>query len=62
MAPLPTLRFGRPSIGGISTEAIVEHLDGGEDEEEVAEQFDLSIDDVRWARSYELSRRAPAAA
>lgn len=58
----PTLRFGRPSIGGISTEVIVEHLDGGEDEEEVAEQFSLSIDDVRWARSYELSRRTPTAA
>ncbi len=58
----PTQRFGRPSIGGVSTEAIVEHLDGGEDEEEVAEQFDLSLDDVRWARSYELSRRTPTAA
>lgn len=43
-------------------QAIVEHLDGGEDEEEVAEQFDLSLDDVRWAPSYELSRRTPAAA
>lgn len=58
----PTARFGRPSIGGISTEAIVEHLDGGEEENEVAEQFGLSLDDVRWARAYELSRRAPAAA
>jgi uncharacterized protein (DUF433 family) len=44
----PTLRFGRPSIGG-QHEAIVEHLYGGEDEEEVPEQFDLSLDDVRWA-------------
>ena len=43
-------------------EAIVEHLDGGEDENEVAEQFGLTLDDVRWARAYELSRRAPAAA
>ncbi len=58
----PTQRFGRPAIGGISTEVIVEHLDGGEDEEEVAEQFGLSLNDVRWARAYELSRRTPSAA
>lgn len=58
----PTMRFGLPSIGGISTEVIVEHLDGGEAEDEVAEQFGLTVDDVNWARSYELSRRPPAAA
>ena len=55
---MPTQRFGRPSIGGISTEAIVEHLDGGEEEDEVAEQFGLSVDDVRWAGAFELSRRS----
>lgn len=58
----PTQRFGRPSIAGISTEVIVEHLDGGEDEEEVAEQFGLSLSNVRWARAYELSRQTPSAA
>jgi uncharacterized protein (DUF433 family) len=58
----PMQRFGRPAIGGISTEVIVEHLDGGEDEEEVAEQFALSLNDVRWARAYELSRRTHSAA
>lgn len=58
----PDARFGRPSIGGISTEAIVEHLDGGEDETDVAEQFDLTVDDVRWASAYELSRRSALAA
>lgn len=58
----PTLRFGLLSIGGVSTEVVVEHLEGGEDEEEVAEQFGLTVDDVRWARSYELSRRTPVAA
>jgi len=58
----PTMRFGLPSIGGISTEVIVEHLDGGEDEDDVADQFGLAVDDVHWARSYELSRRTPAAA
>ena len=59
---LPARRFGRPSIEGISTEAIVEHLDGGEDEEEVARQFGLELEEVQWAQSYELSHRAPLAA
>ena len=57
----PTQRFGRPSIGGISTAAIVEHLDADESEDEVAEQFDLTVEDVRWARAYELSSGAAAA-
>lgn len=59
---LPARRFGRPSIEGISTEAIVEHLDGGEDEEEVARQFGLELEEIQWAQSYELSRSAPLAA
>jgi uncharacterized protein (DUF433 family) len=54
----PTSRFGRPAIGGISTEAIVEHLAAGEDAEEVAEQFDLTVEEVQWASAYELSHRA----
>ena len=59
---LPTQRFGRPSIKGISTEALMEHLDADEDEQDVAEAFDLDIADVRWARSFEESRRAQLAA
>lgn len=58
----PTHRFGHPAIKGISTAAIVEHLEGGEDETEVAEQFSLDVDDIRWASSYELSKRTPRAA
>ncbi len=54
----PTHRFGRPAIKGISTEAIDNHLEGGEDEHDVAAQFDLDIDDVIWARAYEHSRRS----
>ena len=59
---LPVRRFGRPSIEGISTEAIVEHLEGGEDEKEVAEQFGLELAEVQWAQAYELSRSTPLAA
>jgi len=58
----PERRFGRPSIAGVSTEAIVEHLDGGEDEADVAEQFGLELAQVRWAQAYELSCETPLAA
>jgi uncharacterized protein (DUF433 family) len=58
----PDQRFGRPAIKGISTEAIVEQLNSGADWEEVADQFDLEVDDVRWASYYEHSQRARLAA
>lgn len=53
----PTHRFGRPAIRGISTAVIHEHVEGGEDEEDVADQFGLDVADVGWARAYELSSR-----
>ena len=53
----PLLRFGKPSIKGISTLAIVEHLDGGENSEDVADQFNLEIEQVEWAKAYELSHQ-----
>jgi uncharacterized protein (DUF433 family) len=49
-----------PAVGGISTEAIAGELDGGASFEEVAEDFGLDIDAVRWVQSYELSQRAAA--
>ncbi|MCY4422822.1 MAG: DUF433 domain-containing protein [Acidimicrobiaceae bacterium] len=58
----PGRRFGRPAVCGISTLAIFEHVDGGESEEEIADQFDLTVQDVRWAVAYETSRAAPLAA
>jgi uncharacterized protein (DUF433 family)/transposase len=54
----PERRFGKPSVAGISTEAIWEHSSAGEDEDEIAASFDLSLADVRWALSYETARRA----
>ena len=54
----PTVRFGRPAVRGISTEAIWEHDQGGEAVEEIAEAFDLDPGDVRWALAYETSARA----
>jgi uncharacterized protein (DUF433 family) len=54
----PTVRFGRPNVKGISTEVLWEHVDAGEDFEDVAEAFDLDVSDVRWALAYETSLRA----
>ena len=52
-----THRFGHPAIKGISTAVISEHIDGGEDEHDVAEQFGLGVEDIGWARAYGLSSR-----
>lgn len=54
----PDQRFGRPSIKGISTEAIWEHQDAGESNDEIAEAFGLQLSDVAWALAYELPNRA----
>jgi uncharacterized protein (DUF433 family) len=54
----PDLRFGRPAIRGITTEAIWEQADVGEEIQEIAETYRLSISDVRWALAYENSLRA----
>jgi uncharacterized protein (DUF433 family) len=54
----PLLRFGRPSIKGVSTEVVWEHAEAGEGPEEIADAFGLSTRDVRWAMSYENARRA----
>lgn len=54
----PDVRFGRPSIKGISTEAIWEQDDAESDVEEIAEMYQLEVHDVRWALAYENSQRA----
>ncbi|MHB1535001.1 MAG: DUF433 domain-containing protein [Acidimicrobiales bacterium] len=54
----PEIRFGRPAVGGISTEVIWEHVESDESFDEVAEEFELSADEVRWAYAYEISARA----
>lgn len=54
----PLMRFGMPAVGGISTEAIAGELEGGASIEEVAADFGLDADAVRWAHSYELAQQA----
>lgn len=56
----PLVRFGMPAVHGISTEAIAGELEGGASVEEVAADFDLPVESVRWAHSYELSQHAVA--
>jgi uncharacterized protein (DUF433 family) len=56
----PLVRFGRPAVGGISTEAIAGELEAGASAEEVAEDFGLGLEAVRWAHSYELAHTAAA--
>jgi uncharacterized protein (DUF433 family) len=57
----PDTRFGLPSVDGIRTEVIWEHLDAGESVAEVADTFDISERSVRWADSYESALRASSA-
>ena len=54
----PGLRAGRPAIKGISTEAIWEHEQADETVSDIAADFDLDEEDVRWALAYETSARA----
>jgi len=54
----PTMRFGRPSVAGISTEALWEHVEAGEDVAEVAVAFGVTVKEVRWALAYENAARA----
>lgn len=55
----PLMCSGLPAVSGISTEAITGELTA-EPLEEVADDFGLDIDAVRWAQSYELSQHAAA--
>ena len=54
----PGMRAGRPAIKGISTEAIWEHEQADETVSDIAADFDLDEEDVRWALAYETSARA----
>lgn len=54
----PDVRFGKPAVRGISTRALWEHAEAGEDDDEIAAAFELTLEDVRWALAYETSARA----
>jgi len=54
----PDTRFGRPAVRGISTDALWEHAQAGENADEIAGEFGIAPADVRWALAYETSARA----
>jgi uncharacterized protein (DUF433 family) len=54
----PDIRFGKPSIKGISTETVWEQDEVGLEVDEIAEVYQLDVTDVRWALAYENSQRA----
>lgn len=57
----PARRWGLPSVKGIKTAVLWEHIEAGADFREVAEDFDIDVGDVRWAWAYEDSARTSAA-
>jgi uncharacterized protein (DUF433 family) len=59
---LPSIRFGRPSVRGISTEAIGEQRASGLDDDEIAATYGISEDEVFSAIAYERSLRRSSAA
>jgi uncharacterized protein (DUF433 family) len=52
------VRFGRPSVRGISTGVLWEQVEAGAGLDEVAEDYGLTVTDVRWAVSYETAAQA----
>jgi uncharacterized protein (DUF433 family) len=54
----PDVRFGAPSVGGISTEILRELARAGEDELDLAHTYDLTVAQVQWALSYEMANEA----
>jgi uncharacterized protein (DUF433 family) len=57
----PLVRFGRPSVQGVSTERLWELHDAGESVDEIADGYDMSTDVVRAAVAYEEQQRSLAA-
>lgn len=58
----PDVRFGKPSVSGISTDVLWEYSEDGYAPDEIAGEFALSAPDVEWALSYELAQHAQRAA
>lgn len=54
----PDVRFGRPAVNGVSTQAIFEYAEEGASREEISEDFGVGAADIRWALAFENARRA----
>lgn len=56
----PERRFGRPTVGGVSTAVLWEQVKAGVDPVDVAGGYDVSESDVEWAVKYEDQRQLAA--
>lgn len=56
----PDVRFGDPQIDGISTTVLWELYEGGEDAQDLADIYQLTLQQVRWALAYEGPQAAAA--
>jgi uncharacterized protein (DUF433 family) len=57
----PSVRFGLPAVRGIRTEVLWEQVEStGAAFDDVAAEFELTPNEVRWAHAYEVSARAAA--
>ena len=57
----PLVRFGRPTVLGVATDRLWELYDAGEPLEQIADGYDLDLEMVRAAVSYEEQFRSLAA-
>lgn len=55
----PRISFGAPAVRGIATWAIKGRYQAGESDEEIAEEFDIAVPDVRKALKFEGLLGAP---
>ncbi len=54
----PLVRFGRPSVQGVATDRLWELHDAGESLEQIADGYDLELENVRAAVAYEEQFRS----
>lgn len=56
----PGVDYGSPTVRGVKTEILAELAESGEDEQDLAELYDLSVADVRRALAYEWATEQAA--
>lgn len=57
----PLVRFGRPAVGGVTTERLWELFDAGETIDEIAAGYEMPDEEIRAAIAYEEQLRSLAA-
>ena len=57
----PLVRFGRPSVQGVTTERLWELFAAGESVEQIADDYETPAEEIRAAIAYEEQLRSLAA-